>query len=135
MSYSYEVTVDEQTHAIFHVAAVHVLEGWGFKPGLHVPSMRGSGVTEYHRDNDVVTFSDTREPHNKFRLVIFSDTVEVVPLMASIIENAVAQLTSAFWASPLSVTKEELAAEVGRAVRYVWERTRTERGHAVKEPE
>lgn len=40
MSYSYEVTVDEQTHAIFPVVAIHVLEGWGFKTGLHVPSMR-----------------------------------------------------------------------------------------------
>ena len=135
MSYSYEVTVDEQAHAIFHVAAVHVLEGWGFKTGLHVPSMRGSGVTEYHRDNDVVTFSDTKEPHNKLRLVIYSDTVEVVPLMASIIENAVAQLTSAFWASALGMTHKELASEVGQAVRHVWERTRVEGGQAVKENE
>ena len=135
MSYSYEVAVDEQTHAIFHVAAVRVLEGWGFKAGLHVPSMRGSGVTEYHRDNDVVTFSDTQESHNKLRLVISSDTVDVVPLMASIIQNAVAQLTSAFWASPLGVTQKELAEEAERAVRYIWERTRAGRRHTVKENE
>ena len=135
MSYSYEVVVDEQTHAIFHIAAVRVLEEWGFTTGLHVSSMRGSGVTEYHRENDVVSFSDTQESHNKLRLVIFSDTVDVVPLMASIIQDAVAQLTSAFWTSPLGVTQKELAEEAERAIRYIWERTRAGRRHTTKENE
>ena len=133
MSYSYEVTVDEKAYDLFHVAALHILEGWGFETGLHVSSMEGSGVTEYHRDDDIVTFSDTQEPHSQLRLTLLSDTVEVLSLIAAIIEYAVAQLASSFWAPALGVTREDLAAEVARSVRQVWERTRVEHGHDAKE--
>ena len=65
MSYQYEVTVDIHLYEAFRAMATHVLEREGFREGLHVPGLRGTGVMEYHRDDDVVTFSTINEPHNQ----------------------------------------------------------------------
>ena len=63
MSNQYEVVADMHLCEVFRLMATLVLEREGFKAGLHVPSLRGTGVTEYHRSDDVVTLSTTEEAH------------------------------------------------------------------------
>ena len=122
MSYIYEVTIDEEIYEVFRLMTARVLEPQGFKAGLHVSSHRGAGVIEFHRGNEVVTFSATNEPHDQYRLVVSSETVDVVPLIVAVVEHVTIQLTASFWAPALGLSQGDLATKVARSIRRIWQR-------------
>ena len=116
MSYQYEVTVEAHLWEVFRMMANHVLERQGFRAGLHVPSLGGIGMMEYHRDDDVVTFSTTDEAHDLRRVTLRSETVEVAPLVMSVVEQLAIDVTASFWAPVTGVSRERLAQGVHQAL-------------------
>ena len=122
MSYQYEVTVDAHVCEVFRMMTTHVLGQQGFRTGLHVPTLRGVGVVEYHRNDDVVTFSTTEEAHGQRRLKLSSETVDVMALVVSVVEQLAVDLTASFWAPATGVSEETLARDVGRALKRIWKR-------------
>ena len=122
MSDQYEATVDAYLCEVFRMMATHVLGDQGFQTGLHVPTLRGAGVMEYHRNDDVVTFSVTEEAHGQRCLTLRSETVDVVPLVVSVVEQLAIDLTASFWAPVSSVSQERLRRDIGRALGRIWKR-------------
>ncbi len=122
MSYFYEATVDAHLYEIFRLMVNRVLERQGFRVGLHVASHEGPGVVEYHRDGDVVTFSTTREVHDQRHLTVTSETVDVVPLVLSVVEEVAIDLTASFWAPATGLSQETLIQDVGQAIKAIWKR-------------
>ncbi|MFC1935853.1 hypothetical protein ACFLX9_03760 [Chloroflexota bacterium] len=122
MSYQYEVTVDTDLYDVFRTVATRVLGSQGFRAGLHVANFSGLGVIEYHRNDEVVTLSITEEAHDQRKLTVRSETVDVVSLVVSVVEQSAIGLTASFWAPALGVSRETLIRDVGRALRRIWKR-------------
>lgn len=122
MSYLYEATVDVHLHDVFHAMMTAVLERRGFRAGLHVPSLGGTGVVEYHRGHDVVTFSTVEEARGRHHLTVRSETVDVVPLVVSVVEELATDLTASFWAPAAGVSRQTLVRDIGQALRRIWTR-------------
>ena len=122
MSYLYEVTVDAGLCDVFRTMVTRVLGSQGFKAGLHVSSLRGTGMVEYHRNDEVVTLSITEEAHDQCHLAVRSETVDVVSLVVSVVEQSAIELTASFWAPAMGVSRETLIREVSRALRRIWKR-------------
>ena len=122
MSYFYEARVAAHLYDVFRVMAVRVLERQGFRVGLHVASHEGSGVVEYHRDDEMVTFSTTHEDHDQRHLTVTSETVDVVPLVLSVVEEVAIDFTASFWAPATGLSQETLTQDVGRAIKAIWKR-------------
>ena len=73
-------------------------------------------MMEYHRDDDVVTFSTTDEAHDLRHVLLSSETVEVVPLVMSVVEQLAIDVTASFWAPVTGVSRETLVREVHLAL-------------------
>lgn len=120
MSYLYEATVDAHLYEVFRAMVTQVLERQGFRTGLHVPTLGGAGVMEYHRGHDVVAFSIEEEAQGQNHLTVRSETVDVVPLVVSVVEELATDLTASFWAPAAGVSRQTLIRDVGQALRRVW---------------
>ena len=101
--------------------ATLVLEREGFKAGLHVPSLRGTGVTEYHRRDDVVALTTTEEAHGQRRLTLGSETVDVVSLVRSVVSILATDVAALFWAPVIGVSRDALEKEFRQAFDSVLE--------------
>ena len=122
MSDQYEATVDAYLCEVFRMMATHVLGDQGFQTGVHVPTPRGAGVVEYHRNDDVVTLSITEEAYGQRCLTLRSETVDVVPLVVSVAEKLAVDLTASFWAPASGMSQERLRRDISRALGRIWKR-------------
>ncbi len=122
MSFSYEATIDVHLHDIFRTAMNLVLERQGYQAGLHVPSFGGVGVVEYHKGKDIVTYSTAEEAQGLRHLTVRSETVDVVAMVVSVVEQLATDLTASFWAPATGVSRETLIRDVNRALRRIWKR-------------
>ena len=122
MSYFYEVTVDADLCDVFRTMVTRVLGRQGFRAGLHVSSLRGTGVVEYHRNDEVVILSTTEEAHDQRHLTVSSEVVDVAPLVISVVERLAIDLTASFWAPAMDVSREALMRDVSRALRRICKR-------------
>ncbi len=121
MSFTYEAAVDEHLYEAFRLLAIPMLEGLGYHTGLHIANLQGPGVVELHRDDDIVTISATRETQHRRRLVISSETVEVAPLVAMVVEHLVTVMVASFWAPAMGADTEAVSQEVEQALSTVWQ--------------
>ena len=128
MSYFYEVTVDADLCDVFLTMVTRVLGSQGFKAGLHVSGLRGTGVVEYHRNDEVVILSTTEEAHDQRHVTVSSEAVDVVPLVISVVERLAIDLTAFFWAPAMDVSQETIMREVSRALRRICKRVGADGG-------
>lgn len=130
MSYLYEATVDVHLYDAFRAMMTRVLERQGFRAGLHVPTLEGAGMMEYHRGHDVVVFSIAEEAQGQNHLTVRSESVNVVPLVISVVEELATDLTASFWAPAAGVSRQTLVRDIGQALRRIWTRVGSSTGAA-----
>ena len=120
MAKEYEVTVEASLCDLFNQSFTIYMESQNFSGILSISSMGGLKVTEFRREEDIVTLETSDEVRNHRRLRVTSQTLEIDAMVGAATKSTVACLLAEYWEPYTNYGPKRFHEELTRAINRVW---------------